>query len=414
MATADLSRVRLDDSAPLSAEDERRIAQICDILNVVLAERPAYVAARGLPPDVAQPNGLKWGTVGEWGGSYRSLRQKDMVIAALFRAVGNNFNDRPVVIYHDPELAPRPDRFVDRWQRMASVLPCRWHVRLPPRFGEVGWWIAGGVVNVQAAFYQEAVTLLHMAGILGFAERMASRGTLRVLEIGGGFGPMPLTFIRAAPVKSWWACDLPESLFHQAVYLSTLLPERRHVVYTGALPLGPGFNSSLTVGDAGLAASLENAVVYVPNFLLSDFVGHLEVDLALNFESFSEMAAAQVHDYGAIIGQMIGRAGILFEQNGDHRDKPGGNLCKEHLMPYFPFRLPSTEILPAFATRAVYRGQPDVWTNVPPHELGLPPSQAERERIATALLEPGNAFDLNFLDPRVGTILGDWLSSGRG
>lgn len=409
----DEERVRLDDSPQLSVDEQRRVAQICDILNAVVKGRDGHVRSHGLDPEIALPGGLKWGDVGTWGGSFERLREKDMVSIALFRAMGNNFNDQPIVIYHDPSLAPRPDRFINRWRRLSHECGPHWTVRLPTCFGEVGWRIEGAPVNVQTAYYQESTALMYVMGVDGFLDRIASRGAPRVIEIGGGFGPMAWFLCRAYENVRWYACDLPESLIHQTVYMAVCRPDKHHAIYVGSMVLEGAFNPALMVRTVDEVESLQNCVVSIPNFLLDDFKGRLMVDLAVNIESLSEMSVPQVRHYGGIVGAMIGEHGILFEQNGDHRDKVGGNWCKEHLVHDFQYRLSGATMLNGPPRIIPHRGTPDLWCNTEIWRL-IPSQDAARSaQVLSAFVDPPGEFDLNFNDPRVGEILHRWFSDRR-
>jgi len=104
---------------------------------------------------------------------------------------------------------------------------------VPPTIcGEIGTNINGIVVNHDTAVYQERLTLLGWLGVFRFLERrIASEGTVRILEIGGGYGALARQIKRIMPNVSYTICDLPASLYVSSAYLSVACPDlATHVV----------------------------------------------------------------------------------------------------------------------------------------------------------------------------------------
>jgi hypothetical protein len=247
---------------------------------------------------------------------------------------------------------------VRRYARLIQELPTKWHVRIPPRFGEVGWDINGYPVNRHISFLQERV---NAQLCLGMEALLTGKTTPRVLEVGGGSGEMAYTLCQAAPGITWYDCDLTQSMIYNAIHMAVWLPEKKHYIYVGNLPV-TGIDETLVLRSAEQAAKITNAVVNIPHFLLQDFTGKLAIDMALNAWSFSEMPENQVQKYGSFIKDHLTLGGLLIEQNGTHAARGGCN-AKEILATLFPHTLNTTSI-PGF--EGTIRGGPiDAWSNSP-------------------------------------------------
>lgn len=214
---------------------------------------------------------------------------------------------------------------------------------VPPTIcGEIGTNINGIVVNHDTAVYQERLTLLGWLGVFRFLERrIASEGTVRILEIGGGYGALARQIKRIMPNVSYTICDLPASLYVLSAYLSVACPDlATHVV---------------SEEEPGTEAI--EAFHFLPNYALPVFARDYRFDLVINTLSLAEMTAEQVSRYGELVARMISGSGMFFEQNRDNTPVGGVN-CKELLQRHFLRRnhLP----LPPFSA---LQGRIDVWSH---------------------------------------------------
>jgi hypothetical protein len=81
-------------------------------------------------------------------------------------------------------------------------------------------------------------------------------------------------------------------------------------------------------------------------------------DLAVNTLSFSEMSEKQVRYYARRLKKLLGKRGVLFEQNQDNRCL-GLIDCKEYLGDYFANR----ETLETTTMPGLTQGTADLWSN---------------------------------------------------
>jgi putative sugar O-methyltransferase len=176
-------------------------------------------------------------------------------------------------------------------------------------------------------------------------ERLAERGILKVVEIGGGFGGLAHYLTKIFKDKLRYVIvDIPESLAFSAVYLTTLHAHADNRLVAAEGPIGfettPGFT-------------------FVANFdhgrlIMADD----EVDLVLNTLSLSEMSDAQIDDYCRAASRWIGRRGIFFEQNHQSNHLGPGDIPPLYLK---NLRKCTTRLLPtSFPAR---RGDANFWVN---------------------------------------------------
>jgi len=221
----------------------------------------------------------------------------------------------------DTKLAARLNAFHynNTWLGLVGITPMNLLFSLPPICGEIGWKINGVIVNHDTVVYQERMSILGWLGIFQFLETIvAKRGFARVLEIGGGFGALAYQIKKSFPNIAYTICDLPESLFASAAYLSLARPD-----------LGTHI-----VSETSRSVDALNEFHFMSNAALPVFAGNYTFDLVINTLSMSEMSVLQVCKYGELISQMIGGTGIFFEQNQDNTHL-GLINCKAHLPRYF-------------------------------------------------------------------------------
>ncbi|MGH8668057.1 MAG: putative sugar O-methyltransferase, partial [Burkholderiales bacterium] len=234
-----------------------------------------------------------------------------------------------------------PDRSVRAFEQLRATLPAKYVVKVPRVMGEVGWNVAGHVVNWDLVPYQESIEVLHRSGVLAWLERRAAAGErITVVEIGSGYGGFAYYLTEILPGASYWLCDLPESLPVAAMYLSVTRP----ALWKGVYPDCPG-----GCGGAGL--------VGLANYRFEELGGELrKVDLVINMMSLSEMPEVQIDYYGRKVSALLGDDGIFFEQNYDNR-KLGFSNSKEVLPRHFKANTDLGE--------SAYRGHGHLWANRP-------------------------------------------------
>jgi hypothetical protein len=247
----------------------------------------------------------------------------------------------------DPRLDPEPpEGNVAYWRALTQKVPVE-HIFQPPNaLGEIGWIVpdhGGSFVNYETCVYQERITLLTIAGVIGHLIKLGRPP--RILEIGGGHGALACALTSIFPKAQYTICDLPESLLFSGLYLS--LAAKRQVRVLAAAD----------VAEENLAQP-SATIELVPNYLFGDLVGaDRRYDLAINTLSMSEMSEHQILTYGRGLKPMIGETGMFFEQNQDNRHV-GMAFAETVLSNLFPVgRRIKTDELP------VTQGSPNLWSN---------------------------------------------------
>jgi SAM-dependent methyltransferase len=347
-------RILLRDNRKLSAAEAERAREICQHVGQFVTQRDEYIRAHGLDPRFCYPDA-------NWSASANDyFRTVDKVLAAEYdvinrlrlfmvffsgyslrhaaRVVGPpSFEEIPADFDAKMEsMLKKPDRWVARWMRIARRVPHDYRFSPPRMLGEIGWEIDGVVVNHDTYVCQERLNLLYDSGVFDWlSERLAARGTLRILEIGAGYGALALKIKSLFPASEYWICDLPESLLFSALYLSLVRPDC----------------------PCGFAQQVRYGFVYMPNYMVSELRGTF--DVAINTLSFSEMSEHQLRLYAVKLRELL-EGGILFEQNQDNRHV--GLLCAEDVLTeYFAFH---KRILPE-SNWKVTQGAPNLWANRP-------------------------------------------------
>lgn len=315
-----LGKFRIADNQCLNDEEYQLACVFCHVVGEVLRVGETEL-----------PGGIFWGEVGTTAAHsiYQRKNRQEIDCSML---LNNRFRDFPTIIYEFDKLTPKPDFWVYRYKQLCKAVPERWHVRIPSRFGEIGWNVAGVPVNRHTAVLQERINAQLYLGM----EDVLNHPTPRVLEIGGGSGEMAHTVCRAVPSVTWYDCDLAHSLIYNAIHMAIWFPEKKHYIYVGDLQVS-GVDERYVLRSATEAASIQNAVVNIPHFLLRDFEGILEVNLALNAWSFSEMPTSEVERYADFIQRHLAKGGSLMEQNGIYAGR-GGSNAKEVFERVFPVR----------------------------------------------------------------------------
>jgi hypothetical protein len=305
-----LKKIKLADNTPLSDKEFTLVSRFCDIFTAIgnAAEQEAA------PPQ----SGVFWSNAKKGNGPFDLHLRKDRNEINHSFLFNTRFRDFPGMAYEMDEYTPTPDFWVRRYVRLANAMPAKWRVKIPARFGEIGWNVKGFPVNRLTAINQERITAMHLSGITRYLEKQASP---RIMEIGAGSGEMGYALCKALPDATWYDCDLLGSLVYSTLHLAILLPEKKHYVYVGNLDLPAGLDESLIIRSAAEASRLENAIVNIPNFLLGDFVGHLQLHFACNTYSFAEMPQSAVTDYADTLARLLHEHGVLFEQNGYFPEK---------------------------------------------------------------------------------------------
>ena len=179
----------------------------------------------------------------------------------------------------------------------------------PHKFGEIGWKVDGRIVTWDTCVHVERLALLYEGGLLqqNHPRSVIQKKPLTILEIGAGFGGLAYYLKKILPQVRYYVLDVPESLIFSAIYLSVLFPEDGNYLLD--------LNASDTV-----LKDWSPGFCFLPNFLFPKLLkSELKIDLAINTLSMSEMSEAQVRVYCEGIRQLLGTAGVFFEQNQDNR-----------------------------------------------------------------------------------------------
>jgi len=204
--------------------------------------------------------------------------------------------------------APIPENIKEEYDKVTAGLPEDMIVRPPRMLGEIGWEIDGRLINEEVIMYQRHIRGLYLSGVIDY---MRSRKSIRILEIGSGYGALAYFLWKILKPSGYYMVDLPESLAYSSVYLS-LTSQSDGIIYEG--------------NAADLHKPLDNGFVFIPNFLVNDICDAGKFDLIINTGSFGEMTKEQVAQYADVIERVLADDGIVYDDNGDSVDHPIINI----------------------------------------------------------------------------------------
>jgi hypothetical protein len=155
----------------------------------------------------------------------------------------------------------------------------------PEALGGFGFDVGEGLANLDTLKFYEVLLGLQNRGLLQRFRGEHPQNRV-VAEIGSGWGGFAYQFKALCPKATFVCVDLPPTLLFSAVYLMTLFPDARTLLYGE-----PGFEAKL--GD------LESYdFVFLPHFHFMA-MPKMRIDLAINMVSFQEMTTQQVEAYAA-------------------------------------------------------------------------------------------------------------------
>jgi hypothetical protein len=317
------------DNEPLSPSDIILAKSICSTVQGLVDNREKYIQASEVDPNFAFPQ-ANWSldSPNEFVRVYKNIsagRPEIISNLRLFAQVFTGFNMIHVIPgfgLSSPETLPEDldakinnnltaylKEWPRRWRTLVKNIPERAIYRAPKMLGEVGLEVDGVLVNNDVIVYQERINLLYEVGLIEWLEkRLMDKGTLRILEIGGGYGAIASWFKTVFPECSYALIDLPECLIFSSLYLSLINPEISRNF--GVLDESVGWR-------------------FIPNYMAEKLTG--KFDLVINTLSMSEMSQYQVEQYMKMMRQFwLVDGGLFFEQNQNNRNR--GLICAEDII----------------------------------------------------------------------------------
>lgn len=316
----------------LTRDEHVYCVSLVNALQTLYDDAPDYVKRNGLDPDIFLPRnewagivpaaGLKFKTGyndinylrlhAPFAGFHLAVLDRLDSGGKFPKAAAEAFVTRLWTEGIPDDVAEQQSRRFDTLARLQHVVPeyldhirnvpLRYIVQTPRIFGEIGLDINGVLVHTDVMLCQSRINGMYCSGVLNKIERdIAARGYARILEIGAGYGALAYALKRIFDDRlEYIVVDLPSSLWYSAIYLSTLAGgEESHLLNANDTP--PGHFKNL----------------FIANHLLDGALPHIgPVDVAINTMSFPEMSAPQVRYYGKVIKELIGKHGVLFEENG--------------------------------------------------------------------------------------------------
>ena len=210
--------------------------------------------------------------------------------------------------------------------------------------------VDGGIVNRDTIAYQERLCLIHQFGIIDLLRGLDPQKTVRIIEIGGGYGGLGYFLGQIFKNIHYVICDLPVSLYFSATYLSEVVGAEDVVIYDGN-------NPEVLEPDKG------PRYVCLPNHFFDHLAGQ-SFDLAINTMSFIEMPGDVVDHYARGLKSLLLPEGMLFEQNYFYlRPDAPPTHCEPRtiIQNYFRYKLG--------VDHNSYWGIPNLWLNHLPVEL---------------------------------------------
>lgn len=321
------NKITLDTLPPISEQDYQDAIRQIDAVRGLVEDRDAYIKARGIDPSIALPQGnWKGPELNNIHGLYRQFLSADFKKINELRFHCYNFSGYYLENIFKPGSKVIRGVDLDMYLQKKNQLPSQLRVAPPKLMGEIGWDVEGVPFNQDTLINQGRLFLFYKSGIYDWAlKRIQETGTLRVIEIGAGYGGWAYHLKRLFTGTQYYLVDLPECLLFSSVYLKIADSDATHYLYSGE---GDSKNEGI-------------GYHYIPNYMLDDLMQkNLRFDLAINTWSFGEMIPEQVNYYGKHLSTMLENEGILFEQNVNPKELSGPiySFPKEELKKHFNFR----------------------------------------------------------------------------
>jgi len=184
--------------------------------------------------------------------------------------------------YREHHAHQRPD-YIAKFQMLKGLDRTGLFVPEPEALGGFGFDVGEGLANLDTLKFYEVMLGLQKAGMLDrFRAEDAPRRT--VVEIGSGWGGFAYQFKTLCPKVTFVCVDLPPTMLFSAVYLTTLFPEARALIYGEE-----GFEEKVR-------ALKDYDFVFLPHYYFPRMPAS-KIDLGINMVSFQEMTTGQVEGY---------------------------------------------------------------------------------------------------------------------
>jgi hypothetical protein len=310
------------DSQPLTDAEYAKLRSVCAQLRRIVELRESYIKDHGLDVAIHNP-GANWSLDQPLFAGYRALIGGERPHLDRLRVFSQMFSGHylgvadaagwevPAALPKDldaealaflrqafsAEVAPW---WMTRYQSLISRFPALAALSPPRAFGETGVLCKGVIVNYDTHAYLERLSILVEERII---ESLQRKRRPVIMEIGSGYGALAYYIRQLVPDCVYICVDIPESLLFSALYLSRF----QHDTFVLGTDIDP-------------ACVADHDAAFVPNYMFDDLAGSgVQVDLAINTLSMSEMTAEQVTNYCRGIRSMLTGDGVFFEQNQDNR-----------------------------------------------------------------------------------------------
>lgn len=309
------------ESAAISAKDYGRLQMVCEWIARVIDTRDAYISGRSLDIAINSP-AANWSLGNQFYDGYRALISGDRrnigmmrVFSQMFtgfylglvsaygfqvpRSVPENIDD-VATRYMSEIWRDEEPWWVTRYKRLIEKAPLLSQLSPPKEFGETGFSINGVIVNHDTYGYLERIFAMQKLGVI---DKLLEKSRPIILEIGTGFGALSYYIKQLIPGCIYICLDLPECLIFSALYMTRFHDD------------GLLFDETSKIDQMA-----RYGTVFVPNYMFDRLVDSgLEIDLAINTLSMSEMSEDQVANYCRGIARILKDDGAFFEQNHDNR-----------------------------------------------------------------------------------------------
>ena len=336
------------DNEDLTAADYTKTTALIDTIRDLQRRAKAYVASRGLDPEVFLPGNV-WATIARgdiigwsydfvnyakalspFSGFYLMMWGRHDVPADSDFAIdagrtadfyGRFFGGQisreqlPPMLEREFDLSGRMRRtspfLIAEYEKLVDRVPERYRIRLEKRGGEIGILHRGRLLNPDLLSFQTRMNALFGSGVLQRLEdAIASRGSANYAEIGPGAAQFAKALRDCFEHRlNVFLIDLPMAMANGCAYL--------------CCTAGP---DAIAIVTPETATALHKPFVYVANHLLPAYERHLPpFDLVHNANSLNEMTDGQIHYYLSFVRAHLATGGSfhlsgLFKTHPDHRD----------------------------------------------------------------------------------------------
>jgi putative sugar O-methyltransferase len=204
----------------------------------------------------------------------------------------------PYRCHHSHQSQP----FIDRLSSLKQIDQQGLWVPECPLLGGFGHEINGQLVNKDTLKFYEQLIAMSIGGLLPLDRQVNQAEKKLILELGSGWGGLGYQIKTLFDNVTYVCVDLPQSMLFSAVYLATVFPDCKLLIY------GEVDNDNL------FEDWINYDFIFVPHYAFGK-MDMPDIDIGINTVSFQEMTDGQIDNYLKILKKY--RCDFFYSHNRD-------------------------------------------------------------------------------------------------